>query len=237
MIVRLRTSDLPYKGNLVTHDFKELGLATGEGLAEMTFFFYYKPIKVLCILPSKSGVKWGTFVWYINEKSNIEEDIEFEMLLSVDALKIFRSWKNITSVFAEVKIGSDSKPESTAIKNLPLGIALDKTKRVGAAKIKVEIYNPKRKGGLISDVAKQIGDTFRKLSGNVEAEHIKVRGSKGAEFADSTIDLISQRFRLPIRLGKSKDQYLEFEECRRLIRKKVIENEDTLKENIGIKNE
>jgi len=237
MIVRLRTSDLPYKGNLVTHDFKELGLGVGEGLAEMTFFFYYKPLKVLCILPAKSGVKWGTFVWYINEKSDIDDEIEFEMLLSVDALKIFRSWRSITSVSAEVKIGSDSNPNSNAIKNLPLGIALDKTKRTGAARIKVELYNPKRKGGLISNVAKQIGDTFRKLSGNVETEHIKVKGSKGADFADNTIDLISQRFRLPIRLGKSKDKYLEFEECKRLIRKKVIENEDTLKESMGLKNE
>ncbi len=237
IIVRLRTSDLPLKGNLVTHDFKELGLAKGEGLAEMTFFFYYKPLKILCLLPAKNGVKCGTFAWYINEKSDIDDDINLEMLLSVDALKVFRSWKSITSVLAEVKIGSDSGPDSTAVKTLPLGIVLDETKRVGAARIKVELYNPKRKRGLVVKVAKQIGDAFRSLGGHLEPEHIKVKGSQGAEYADSMIDLISQRFRLPVRLGKSKDQYLEFDECRSIVRKKIIDNQNTLKESLGVKDE
>lgn len=235
IIVRLRTSDLPYKGNLVTHVFKELGLANGEGLAEMTFFYYYKPLKILCLLPAKSGVKWGTFQWYINEKSNEGKEMRLDILLSVDAVKVFRSWKSITSVMAEVKIGSDSRPDSTAVQKLPLGIVLDETKKIGAARIKLELYNPKREGGLVANLAKQLGEALRRLGGQVEPEHILIKGSQSAEISDSTIDLISQRFKLPVTMGQSKDQYLDFDECKRVVKKKVQDNEDTLKESLGVR--
>lgn len=229
IIVRLRTDDIPVKGNLISNLFQQIPLHQNEGLAEMTFFFYWKKYKVLCLLPAKNGVKWGTFSYYIQQKSGLR-DFNLNMLLSADAARIYRSFRSITSILAEVRIANDSGPSSRQVASLPLGIAADTARRAGVTRLKVELYNPKKKGGLVANAARIIGDAFKNLSGATEPEHIIVKGSTDPNISDQVVDLISQKFSLPIILGNSGGRSLDFNECRNLVRQKILEREQTIKD-------
>ncbi len=233
IIVRLRTNDLPVKGDLFRNVFSDIPLGANEGLAEMTFFFYSKYLNVLCLLSAKNGVKYGTFMHYITEKGPENNRFLLNLLLSIDALQIFRKFRSITSIKAQIKISNDSSPASEEVKKLPLGIALDETKRSGAARLIVELYNKKRNGGLAVATAKKVGDAFRKLAGYAEVEHLVVKGSESPEFSDHIIDLISQRFKLPVSLGESGGRHLNFQECQVAVRKKINANEDLIKQLLG----
>ncbi len=227
LIVRLRTDDIPVKGSLSKNVFTAITLAADEGLAEMTYFIFDKNLRVLCLLPAKNGVKWGTFTSYIKEKSNTTE-FDLLPLLSEDAMAIFNSFNSITSIETDIRIGNGSSPNSKAVQEMPLNMALDKDSIAGAVKINVGIYAPKSEGGLKIKAAKVIARAYKMLSGVGEAESLVVKGSKGPEFTDQLVDLISQRYLIQIQLRRNRGRNLDFAECRKEVQKKILENEEII---------
>ncbi len=226
VVVRLRTQDIPVKGNLELNDYKLIELGTNEGLAEMTYFHYIKSLKVLCLLPAKNGVKWGTFTQYLQKKG--DKDIELSVLLAPDALKLFRSFRTVTSVSAQVGVSHDKSSNSKAVKELPTGVVLDKDNLAGATRVVIKLYNPKRKGGLLAKVARTISEELRKLSGNANIQKLLVKGSQSPDIADQTIDLISQRYKISIYLKADGGRHLSFDECKEVVGKKIEENFEIL---------
>jgi len=224
LLVRVTSDDVPMKASLLRNHFEKIILKSDEGIADMTYFIFIKSIKVLCLLPAKNGVKWGTFVNYVNEIAEIN-DFELFPLINKDANKTLNSWKHITSILAEIKIGNNSRPTSKATQQLPLGLALDETKRMNTARIKLELYNPKRKGGLVANLVKQLSKTISSLSGELEVKHLTIKGSNDSDSQDAIIDLISQRFMISVNLG-SAGRSLDYDECSSAV-KTVIQNQIT----------
>ncbi len=221
LFYRLKTNDIPIKGSLSRAIFQEIPMASDEGIADMTFFVYIKDLKLLGLLPAKNGVKWGTLTHYIKTLVN-EESFELSPLVNKNAQTILNSWRSFTSIQAEINLGNNVRPTSQASQILPLSISLDETKRIGTTKLKIELFNPKKKGGLIAATLRTLGRTIQKLGGVCETEHLKIKGSPSPEIKDSVIDLISQRYQLDIPLGRG-GRHLDYEECRSAVRE-VIEN-------------
>lgn len=232
IITRLRTQDIPVKANLHIDQFSDLILAENEGIAEMTFFYYIKSLRIICLLPAKNGVKCGLFSWYIQEKGNIP-NFQLNPLLSGEAMRVFNSWRNISSIMVDFRLGNDSNPQSRTIQGLPVGALLRGAKAFQTSRVKVELCNSRSKGGLIPRIIREIGTSLLGVN-EAHVEHIAIKGSRGAEYGDSIIDLISQRYRLLLVLGTSGGRRLDFEECHELVGAKIQEHETSLRELVGV---
>lgn len=222
MIVRVQKEDIPYKGSLLRNAFEQIHLLRDEGIADMTYFCYVRSIGVLCLLPAKNGVKWGTFTSYFQE---FLDDEEFDLLplINPDTRSVLNSWNSITYIQSEIKIGNNSRTNSGQTQQLPLGIAMDEARRYNPARLKLELFNYKRKGGLIASTVKQLSRALQRLSGDCEVEHINIKGSPDAETNDSIIDLIEQKFELTVTLG-SGGRFLDYTEARTNVQEKIEAN-------------
>ncbi len=227
LFVRVTTDDIPLKGSLLRNDFQAIPLGVDEGIADMTYFVYIKNLRILCLLPAKNGVKWGSITHYIKTLSG-NNDFELLPLLNPNAQAIFNSWRSYTSIEAEIKIGNNIRPTSRNTQALPLNIALDETLRIGSTRLKIELYNPKRKGGLVAQAVRSLGRVIQRLGGECEAKHLKVKGSPDAETGDSIIDIISQKYQIEVRLGRG-GRYLDYVECSEVVRQSITRNEQQIR--------
>ncbi|MBT3262707.1 hypothetical protein HN681_04935 [archaeon] len=232
IIMRVTTDDIPLKGSLLRNDFNPIDLAIDEGIADMTYFCYIKELRILCLLPARNGVKWVTTAHYIQMVHDDCKEFGIHPLINPDTQRILNTWRSITSIEGVIKIGNNSRPRSSQTSQLPLSIALDETQRTQATRLKLELYNPKRKGGLIARSIRSLSQTLQRLGGVCETEHINVKGSPSPEVADTMIDLISQKYSLDITLGRG-GRYLEFIECQTQINEKITENYEQIKSLIN----
>ena len=226
-IMRVTTDDIPLKGSLLRNNFNPIILENDEGLADMTFFSYIRNLGIICLLPARNGVKWGTFTQYIQRVHEDCEHFEINPLINPDTLRILNTWRSVTSIEGVVKIGNNTRPTSSQTTQLPLSIAIDETQRMEATRLKLELYNPKRKGGLLASAVRTMSQAIQRLGGVCEAEHINIKGSPSPEFADTIIDIISQKYTLTVTLGRG-GRYLDFAECRTQVNEKLIENQEQI---------
>jgi len=224
LITKLRTEDLPKIGDFTSNTFSPLTLNPNQGVAEETFFCYYKRLGILCLLSAKNGVKWGTFSNYIRVAGNIEA-FELGFILARDAFAKFRAWNHISSVMTEFKVvnGASRRLRGRGVHDLlSHGLAMD------SGNIVVIYKKHKRKGGLLANLAKRFSEIASTIP-DLEPKSICIKGSIDNVHADSVIDLISQRYYLPITL-RGRGRYLDFEECSSLVQNKLIENRELLRD-------
>lgn len=212
IITRVTNNDIPMKGSLARNVFDEIELAIDEGIADMTFFCYIKELSIICLLPASNGVKWGTFTYYLNRVHDACENLDLLPLLNPETVAILQNWRSITSVEAEVGIGNNIRPNAQQVGEMPLGLALDEVRRMQSTRLKLELYNPKRDGGLAPQAVRRISTAISRMGGVWEPKHINVKGSPTPEVKDTIIDLISQKYKLQVTLGNSR-RHLVLAEC------------------------
>ncbi len=224
IIGRYRMDDLPGYGNPQQRSIRQLSLNRDEGIVDTTYFHYDKNLRLLCLLPGKTGVKWGTFTWYVQEKGNAPQNFSLLPLITQNAMKIFQSWKSLTSVAIDVKVGNATRSSSQDVQNLPVGAMLRGAKQtLNAATVKLELLNKKRSGGLIIEKGKQLVNALKSITGiapGADIKSLKVKGSTDAQTHDNVIDLIKQRYKVTIELEGS-NRILDFSECKKTVRRAI----------------
>ncbi len=231
IIVRSDKEDLPLIGNIFTKVLRILGLKKDEGLIDMTYFCYIKKLNILCLLPARKGVKWGTFKYYIQSIHVIKNNFEIYPLLTKNAIKKYKKMGSITFVDAILHIGNNSQPSSNKIQDTPLLELIQEAKNANAGRLKLEIFNEKHKGGLEITPIKQFVEILRKVGVLYDAESIRIKGSTSSEESDVVIDLIKDRYKLKIDLG-DRSRYLNFDECSKNVHKAINDNLEDIKELI-----
>ena len=163
IIARSDKEDLPLIGNIYTNILRILGLKKNEGLIDMTYFCYIKKLKIICLLPARKGVKWGTFKYYIQNIHAIKNNFDLYPLLTKKAFEKFEKMKSITLIDAILDIGNNAQPSSEEIQNSSLDKLIREVKNSNAGRLKLEIFNEKKKGGVKSNPYKKI---YKCINGN-----------------------------------------------------------------------
>lgn len=223
IVARSNKEDLPLIGNFYRNILRILRIGRDEGIIDMTYFYYIKQLKILCLLPARKGVKWGTFKYYIQNVHSIGENFEMYPLFSRRIMEKFKRMGSITLIDAEIHIGNNSNSSSNETIRSPLNTILKAVKGAGGSRIKLEIYNQKREGGLKINPIKKIVDFLINLGILYNTESIKVRGSSTPEERDIIIDLIKNRYKLNINIGEN-SRHLIFEECRNKVNNTINGN-------------
>lgn len=227
LIARSNRDDLPLAGNLYTRIIRFLTLNKKDGLIDMTYFCYIKDLKILCLLPARKGVKWGTFKEYIRRIHPIKTNFDMFPLFNKKTMEIYNKMGSITLINAEINIGNNSSPDSVAVKNSPLKPLIANVKNSNASRINLEVFNEKRKGGLKLSIKKLVGYLID-LGILYDSESIKIKGSLTPDENDIVIDLIKNRYKLQVNLGDN-SRYLIFKECSKKVRKIIDTNLDEIK--------
>ena len=212
LVARSNKDDLPLAGNFYTKVIRFLNLKKDEGLIDMTYFCYIRNLTNFCLLPARKEAKWGTFKSYIQSVHLMKNKFDLHPLFNKKIMEIYKKMGAITSIDTEINIGNNSSPSSKDIKNTPLKDLIESAENANASRIKVEVYKEKREGGLKIGPIKRLVEFCMDLGILYRAESIKVRGSESAEESDLIIDLIKDKFKLPVKLG-SNSRYLNFKEC------------------------
>jgi len=235
IISRYRMDDLPGYGSPQQRSISQLKLSKNEGIADTTYFHYDKSLKILCLLPGKTGVKWGTFSWYVHEKGNPPQDFSLLPLITADAMKIFQSWGSLTSVALDVKVGNATRASSQTVQNLPVGAMLTGARQnLNVSTVKIELLSKKRNGGFPLTKGKQLVTALKSIAGiapGAEIKSLRVKGSAEAETHDNVIDLVKQRYKVTLELDGS-NRILNFDECKKTVRKAIDDCRRDLKELI-----
>ena len=212
IVARSNKDDLPLVGNLLSNILRIIGLKKNEGIIDMTYFCYIKNLKILCLLPARKGVKWGTFKHYIQNVHVIKENFDMYILFTKKVMEIYKKMGSITLIDAVIDIGNNSTPGSEDIKGSPLKPIITNAKNSNASRIRLEIFNEKRSGGLKIIPIKKIVDYLRELGVLYDSKSIRVKGSASPAEKDIIIDLIKNRYKLTIELGNN-SRHLVFKEC------------------------
>lgn len=229
LIARSQKEDLPIVGNLFTRFFHLIGLGKDDGIIDMTYFCYIKKLNVLCLLPAKKGVKWGTFKFYIQTLHQLKDNFEIYPLLTKRAFEKYNHMGSITLVDAILDIGNNAQPTSKIFQETSLGELIKEAKNSNATRLKLEIYNEKKQGGLVLNSTKKFIDVLKKLGVLYEAESLKVKGSPSADKNDEIIDLIKDKYKLPIQLGSS-SRSIKFDECLKKVHESINGNFEEIEE-------
>lgn len=229
IIARSNKDDLPLAGNLYTRILRFLNLHKNDGLIDMTYFCYIKNLKILCLLPARKGVKWGTFKHYIQSVHPIKENFNIYPLFTKKIMEIYNRMGSITLINAEIGIGNNSAPDSQSIRNSPLKSIIRSVKSSNASRIKLEIFNEKNSGGLKIRPIKKFIDYLIELGILYDSKSIKIKGSTSPKEKDIIIDLIKNKYKLSVDLGNN-SRHLVFSECCSKIQKLIINKWDDIKE-------
>jgi len=83
--------------------------------------------------------------------------------------------------------------------------------------MKLELANPKKKGGLTVRTAKQLVSALRTATGLLnptdEIKSLRVKGSQDADTQDILLDLIKQKYSIDLYL-EGNQRILDFDECK-----------------------
>ena len=127
-------------------------------------------------------------------------------------MKIYNKMGSITLIDATIGIGNNSPPDAEEIENSPLKDVLTNAKNSDASRIKIEIFNEKKSGGLKVSPIKSFVNSLKELGILYKSESIRVKGSLNSDESDVVIDLIKNKYKLEVELGDN-SRYLIFKEC------------------------
>lgn len=196
-LLRLRTDGTARIGHLETDDLRDLQLGTGEALADYSCFRYFGEFQTLVVHRNRDAGNESRLRYYLEQKTGVRP-IDFEVLVSAEALRLFEQMQEITVAEISIAIPTNLGPETQG-RNLSVGEQIGLARRAGAAVVKTRLSMGHTRRSLVPDFVKSWFKSQLDEHGEaVRSAEVRGRLQEGGDVR--VIDLIHDRIRERARL-------------------------------------
>ncbi len=196
-MLRLRTDGNARIGHIETDDLRDIELRSGEALVDYSCFRYFGEFKTLVLHRNRDAGNEMRLRHYLEKQCNVGP-IDFQVLVSADALALFEQMQEITVAEVTIAIPTNLSAE-TGGRNVSVGDQIDLARRSGAATFTTRLSMDRTRRSLMPDVVRNWIKTYLRDDGEtVRSAEVRGRINRGEDVR--TIDLIHDRLRERVRL-------------------------------------